>query len=266
MKFANQAVIITGASSGMGWELAKVLAREGARVGLTARRRENLVALAEEIRSTGGVAEVEPADVSDREQTAAALKSLESRLGPTDVLVANAGVGMPTTIDPVNMAEFEQMFRVNVFGVVHAFDAILPGMIARKRGHLAAVSSMAAYRGLPGEWGYTASKAAVNNLMEGLRVQLRGTGVATTNICPGFIRTPMTAMNDFHMPFALDADDAARRIAGALFRKKKVYNFPWQMRGFMWVVARLPDWVIARAMQKYNDNPPWPTPGPKGPG
>ena len=258
MKFANQAVIITGASSGMGWELAKVLAREGARVGLTARRRENLVALAEEIRATGGVAEVEPTDVSDREQTAAALKALESRLGPTDVLVANAGVGMPTTVDPVNMAEFETMFRVNVFGVVNAFDAILPGMLARKRGHIAAVSSMAAYRGLPGEWGYTASKAAVNNLMEGLRVQLRGTGVAVTNLCPGFIKTPMTAKNEFHMPWVLEADEAARRMAQALYRKTKVYNFPWQMRGFMWIVARLPDWVIARAMKKYNDNPPWP--------
>ena len=258
MRFANQAVIITGASSGIGWELAKVLARQGARVGLMARRRENLVALADEIRAGGGVAEVEPADVADKEQTAAALAALEMRLGPTDVLVANAGVGAPTTINPVNMAEFDQMFRVNVYGVVHAFDAILPGMVARKRGHIAAVSSMAAYRGLPGEWGYTASKAAVNSLMEGLRVQLRGTGVATTTICPGFVKTPMTAKNDFHMPWAVEADEAARLIAGALWRKKKLYDFPWQMRGFMWVVARLPDWVIARAMKKYNDNPPWP--------
>ena len=254
----GRVAIITGASRGIGWELAKVLARQGARVGLTARRRDNLLALAEEIRAAGGVAEVEAADVADREQTAAALAALEARLGPTDVLVANAGVGAPTTINPVNIDVFEQMFRVNVFGVVHAFDAVLPGMVARKRGHVAAVSSLAAYRGLPVEWGYTSSKAAVNNLMDGLRVQLRGTGVAVTTICPGFVKTPMTAMNDFHMPFSLEADEAARLIAGALWRKTKVYNFPWQMRGFMWVVARLPDWVIARAMQKYADNPPWP--------
>ena len=117
---------------------------------------------------------------------------------------------------------------------------------------------MAAYRGLPGEWGYTASKAAVNNIMEGLRVQLRGTGVAVTTICPGFVKTPMTAKNDFHMPWVVEADEAARLIAGAAGGRRRSTTSPGRCGGFMWVVARLPDWVIARAMQKYNDNPPWP--------
>lgn len=262
MPFVNQVVLITGASSGIGWELAKFLAQKGARVGLTARRSELLAKLAEEIRLAGGVAEVESVDVAKRQPTASAIASLEARLGPADILIANAGVGAPTTVNPINFDSLEKMYQVNLFGVVHSFDAVLPGMLARQKGHLVAVSSMAGYRGLPGEWGYTSSKAAVNNLMDGLRIQLRGTGVAVTNICPGFIKTPMTAKNDFHMPWLMEASDAARHIAWAVERKKARYGFPWQMEIFMWFVARMPDWVIARFMAKYNENPPWPDPEP----
>ena len=123
---------------------------------------------------------------------------------------------------------------------------------------LAAVSSVAAYKGLPGESGYTSSKAAVNNFMEGLRIQLRGRGIAVTTLCPGFVRTPMTAVNEFKMPFLLEADEAARRIVRALARRRKVYNFPWPMALLMKLTGWLPDWVLARAMQQYNEKPPFP--------
>lgn len=259
MTFANQVAVITGASSGIGRALAKELAGQGAKVGLIARRREQLVALAEEVRAAGGTAAFAQADASDREGIITAIRGLGTQLGPIDLLVANAGVGAPSRIEPdVNIGDFEKMFRVNVFGVVYAFEAVLPEMLARKRGHLAAVSSLAGYKGLPGEWGYTSSKAAVNNLTDGLRVQLRGRGIAVTNICPGFIKSEMTAKNAFWMPWLMETDEAARRIARALARKKKVYNFPWQMSLFMGLVGCLPDWVIARYMAKYNDNPPWP--------
>jgi short-subunit dehydrogenase len=259
MSFANKVAIITGASSGIGWELARELAKQGASVGLVARRRDNLATLSTEITQAGGKAAFAPADVTDRDSTLAAIGAVTGELGPADLLIANAGVGMPTTIEPgLNIGDFEKMYQVNVFGIVYAVEAVLPAMLDRKAGHIAAMSSMAGYKGLPGEWGYTSSKAAVNNLMEGLRIQLRGKGIAVTNICPGFIRTPMTANNDFHMPWLLEADEAARRIIRALLRKKKVYNFPWQMGLFMWLVGRLPDWFVARVMQKYNENPPWP--------
>jgi short-subunit dehydrogenase len=258
MSFANQVAIITGASSGLGRELAKELARQGAKVGLVARRRDNLAELAEEIHKAGGVAAFAVADVVEREPLQSAIGELGGQLGPIDLLVANAGVGAPTTLAPVNISDFEKMFRVNVFGVVYAIEAVVPQMLERKKGHIAAVSSLAGYKGLPGEWGYTSSKAAVNNIMEGLRIQVRDKGIAVTNICPGFIKTAMTAKNDFWMPGLLEADDAARRIVRALLRKKKVYNFPWQMTLFMWATTRMPDWLVARVMGKYNDNPPWP--------
>jgi short-subunit dehydrogenase len=150
------------------------------------------------------------------------------------------------------------MFRVNVFGMIYSIEAVLPAMLQRGRGHLAAVSSLAAYKGLPGESGYTASKAAMNNYLEGLRIQLRGRGVAVTTICPGFVKTPMTEVNDFKMPFLLEADEAARRIVRALRRRKKVFNFPWQMSLIMKLTAWLPDWVLARMMHQYNEKPPFP--------
>ena len=85
---------------------------------------------------------------------------------------------------------------------------------------------MAAYKGLPGESGYTSSKAAVNNFMEGLRIQLRDKGIAVTTICPGFVKTPMTEVNEFHMPWLLEADDAARRIVRALQTKEEGVQLP----------------------------------------
>ncbi len=259
MSFANQVAVVTGASSGIGRALARALAAEGARVGLVARREAELSTLAAEIAAAGGKAAYAPADVSQREPTVDAVRQVAAQLGPVDLLVANAGVGVPTVVEPAfNVADVEKMFRVNVFGIVYAIEAVLPEMLRRGKGHLAAVSSLAAYRGLPGESAYCSSKAAVNTFMEGLRVQLRGRGVAVTTICPGFVRTPMTEVNQFKMPWLLEADDAARRIVGALRRKRKVYNFPWQTALLMKVTAWLPDWALARAMNKYNEDPPFP--------
>jgi short-subunit dehydrogenase len=256
--FAGQVAVITGASSGIGWALARELAAQGCKVGLVARRGDLLARLAEEVRQAGGTAEWASADVVVREQTVQAIRDLAGRLGPIDLLLANAGVGCPTLVEPLNVDDVEKMFRVNVFGVLYAIEAVLPTMLERKRGHIAGVSSMAAYKGLPGESGYTSSKAALNTFLEGLRVQLRDRGVAVTTICPGFVKTPMTEVNEFHMPWLMEAADAARRIVRALRQRKKVYKFPWQMRVLMGVTRWLPDWLLARAMRKYNQKPPFP--------
>jgi short-subunit dehydrogenase len=258
MSFRDQVAVITGASSGIGWALARALAAEGCKVGLVARRGDLLADLAADIEKAGGTAAYAAADVADRPRVVAAIQEVAGRLGPVDLLVANAGVGAPTLLDPPNVADVEKMFRVNVLGVVYALEAVLPGMLRRGRGHVAAVSSVAAYKGLPGESAYSASKAAVNNYMEGLRIQLRDRGIAVTTICPGFVKTPMTEVNSFKMPWLLEPDEAARRIVRALRRRLKVYNFPWQMALLMKVTAWLPDWVLARAMRSYNEAPPMP--------
>jgi short-subunit dehydrogenase len=257
MKFTERVMLVTGASSGIGRALARLLAARGAKVGLIARRSDLLEEAGTEILRQGGKAAWAPADVSSREQVVFAIRELASRLGPVDVLLANAGVGMPTLLDPINVPDIEAMFRVNVLGVVYAIEAVLPEMLARKHGHLAAVSSLAGFKGLPGESAYCASKAAVNVYMEGLRIHLRDKGIRVTTLCPGFVRTPMTAANKFHMPFLLEADQAAEQIVWALARKRKVYSFPWQTSLLMRLTRWVPDWALARTMHKYNEDPPF---------
>ena len=249
---AGKVALVTGASSGIGWARAKHHASEGCKLGLVARREAPLADLASQIRAAGGTAAFATADVSDRVQVEAAVASLRLQLGLIDLAFANAGVGMSTLLDPVNVADVEAMIRVNVLGVVYLFAAVLPEMLARKTGHLVGVSSLAGYRALPGESAYCASKAAVNAYLDGLRMHLRGTGVGVTTACPGFVKTPMTAMNTFHMPQLLEADEAARRIVRAVRRGRKVYNFPWRL-GVLTKVSRwLPDRVMVWLMGDYN--------------
>ena len=242
-------VIVTGASSGIGRALALQLGAEGYRVGLVARRREELEAVAGMIASAGGVAAPAVADVGDRAALRAAIAVIENQLGSTDVMVANAGFGAPTWLDPLNTDDVEQTIRVNILGVIYSIEAVLPGMIARKRGHLLAVSSLGAFKGLPGESAYCASKAAVNAYMEGLRIALRSKGVVVTTVCPGFVETPMTPM-DSPMPFLMSADAAARRIARLIARRRGgVARFPLPMSLLMSLIARLPDAIVARLVR-----------------
>lgn len=259
MSFANQVAIITGASSGIGWELAKELARQGCAVGVLARRQVNLEILVREIQTFGGKAAFSVADVSNRVETVAAIHSLRNMLGPVDLLIANSGVGVPTTIEPLNIDEVVQTFHVNTLGVVYAIEAVLPDMLARGQGHLAAVSSLAAHLAIPGESAYCASKAAVNVYMDALRVQLRGRGIDVTTICPGFIETPMTAVNTFQMPFLMKADRAARLMLRALARKKKTYNFPWQTTLLIKSARWLPEWLLKRVFEGKTGDRPKPT-------
>lgn len=248
---SGKVAVVTGASSGIGWALAKALAAEGCRVGLIARREEPLRQLAAEI---GSAAHVAVADVSNRNSIEGAVASVRAALGPVDLAFANAGVGKPTLLDPVNVADVEAMFQVNVLGMVYLFTAVLPEMLARKNGRLVAISSLAGYRGLPGESAYCASKAAVNSYMDGLRIHLRGTGVFTTTICPGFVHTPMTAMNTFHMPGVMSAEAAAARIVRAVKRGKKVYNFPWRVHLMTKLSRWLPDGLMNWVMGDYNED------------
>src|SRR5260370_2481842 len=215
MAFANQVAVVTGASSGIGWAVAKLLASKKCKVGLIARRQEKLEGLANEIRQGGGTAALAVADVSNRQQTLDAIQALRAQLGPVDLLFANSGVGRPTPLEPLDVLEVEHMLRVNMFGVIYAIEWVLPEMLQRGQGHLAAVSSLASYKGFPGESGYCASKAFINVYMEGLRIQLRKRGIAVTTICPGFFRTPMTDVNEFPMPWLMAPDRAADMMARA---------------------------------------------------
>ncbi len=245
----KQVVVITGASSGIGQALALELAASGHyRLGLIARRREKLESTAQKIVAAGGEAFTAVADVGDRLALREAIASIENQFGPVDVMVANAGFGAPTRLDPLNIADVEQTFRVNLMGVIYSIEAVLPGMLQRRRGHLLAVSSLAAFKGLPGESAYCSSKSAVNAYMEGMRIAVRSRGVTVTTVCPGFVSTEMTPM-DSATPFLMPAEEAARRIGRLIARRKGgVVCFPLPMTLLMSLVARLPDAIVARVI------------------
>jgi short-subunit dehydrogenase len=258
MSFKDQVAVITGASSGIGWEMAKELARRGCHLGLVARRRERLEALAAELEAHGVRAAIAPANVADRPALLDAFKSLREALGPVDLLIANSGIGRPTPLEPMDMESVDNMIRVNYLGVVYAIEGVLPEMLKRGKGHLVGISSLASYKGLPGESGYCSSKVAVNTYLEGLRIQLRNRGIAVTTVCPGFIKTPMTEVNEFPMPFVLTADVAARKIVDAIARKKKVYDFPLMTNLGIRALRWLPDWLVARMFRNITGDRPQP--------
>jgi short-subunit dehydrogenase len=242
----SQVAVVTGASSGIGGALARNLATAGVRVGLTARRTEGLESLAESIRARGGTAAVASADAADRVATHAALERLSAELGPIDLLVANAGIGMATPATNFSAEDVERQVRVNFLGAVYAIEAVLPSMLARGQGHIVGVSSLAAYRGLPGTGGYAATKAALSHLLESLRVELRPRRIAVTTVHPGYVRTPMTEGADHRQPFMMDVEVAARIILRGIAARRTEVNFPWPLAGFMALVRLLPNFVYDR--------------------
>ena len=241
--------LVTGASSGIGLELARQLARDGTKVALVARRKELLDGIAEEIRTAGGAALAIPCDVRERMSMHAAVGTAARELGPIDLLIANAGVGHVIPADSFDAALVEDTIRTNLFGPVYAIEAALPSMLSRHSGHIVGVSSLAAYRGFPMTEAYCASKSALNAFLEGLRAELSDRGIRVTTVCPGFVRTPMTVKNTGAMPFLLEPREAARRILRAVRSGRRVYNFPWPMAALMALVRLLPSRVLDAAVR-----------------
>jgi short-subunit dehydrogenase len=251
--FADTVALITGAASGIGRQLALFLAEEGARVAGLDVNAEALATLETDLSRRGLLAVTAVGDVTDRESLQKAVRRLHERLGPTDLLIASAGIGMETSALKFRAADVEATLRVNLIGVANSIDAVLPGMLERRRGHLVAISSLASFRGLPRLAAYCASKSGVNALMDALRVELKPRGVWTTTICPGWIRTPMTAGVAVPMPGLMEVEDAARRMLQAIRKRRPFYAFPWRtalrLRLMRWLPGGLCDRLIARALR-----------------
>ncbi|HEX8723667.1 MAG TPA: SDR family NAD(P)-dependent oxidoreductase [Pyrinomonadaceae bacterium] len=245
-------VLITGASSGIGRALALELGRRGARLGLTARRAEELLRVAEEVGRAGGEALALPADVRGPEAMKEAAGRVRERWGKIDVLIANAGMSTTTAGTRLDATEAGDVISINVLGVVNSVAAVLPDMLERRSGHLVAISSLASYRGMPKSGAYSASKAAVSTFFESLRVDLSKSGVDVTVIHPGFIRTPMTAGRKKKLPFLLEVEDAACRIIRAVERRARTYAFPWQLASLVRVIRHMPGRLYDRLAAKSN--------------
>ena len=254
--FANRVALITGAASGIGRQLALLLSREGARIAALDLAAAGLASLEAELKSAGGRCATAVADVTDAAAVRDAVSALESQVGPTELLIASAGVGRETSADAFSAEDFAQTVRVNLIGVANSVAAVLPGMRQRRRGHLAVLSSLASYHGIPRMAAYSASKAGVNALMDALRVELRDSGIACTTICPGWIRTPMTAQHNLPGVRMLEVEDAARRILTALHRRRSFVAFPagdvWQVRLLRYLPRPAADWLAYHLLRRSN--------------
>lgn len=253
----SQVAFITGASSGLGRGLALRLARDGYRVALAARRHEALQDAAREIRAAGGEALPLTVDVADRDAVLAGVDACRRELGPVDLLVANAGISIMTRPESLDSLEVERVMRVNFLGAVYAVEAVLPEMLERDRGHLVAVGSLAGYSGLPLTAAYSASKGALHNFFESLRLDLRKSGVDVTMITPGYVKTPLTDRNDHSMPFLLETEDAVDRMVRAIRRRRPLHSFPLPLAALVWLAQILPAGVYdAIASRKGRDKRP----------
>lgn len=236
-------ILITGASSGIGAELAKQYAAPGRRLILSGREASRLESVSEICTGAGATVQTRIVDVTDRTAMAAWITEMDSQ-APIDLVIANAGISAGTggtSGEPAEQAR--AIFATNVDGVLNTVHPALARMQARKtkpRGQIAIMSSLASFRGFGGAPAYCASKAAVRTYGESLRNSLAGQGIGVSTICPGFIRSPMTDVNSFAMPFLMDVDRAASIIRRGLARNVGRIAFPWPMYALVWLLSALP--------------------------
>ena len=246
-------VVISGASSGLGLALARHYLERGATIAAFARRGELLQILSAEF---PGKVFCYALDVRDSPAIQHAAKDFITRAGVPDVIIANAGVSVGTLTEYAeDIDAFQQVMNINVLGIVKTFQPFVAMMRAAKRGTLVGIASVAGFRGLPGASAYSASKSAAISYLESLRVELHGSGVKVVTICPGYIKTPMTAVNPYPMPFMLDADEAARRMIRVIEQQNAFTVIPWQMGMVGRVLKLLPRWLYDRLFARAPHKP-----------
>ncbi len=243
-------LLITGASSGLGRGLARWFADRGVQVWAAARREDQLEALRDECEKTGGKVVPLRLDVADTNATLATLQRVDEEAGGLDVVVANAGVGLVTNAKRLVWDEVDRTIQINVTGAAATLCALLPRMVERGRGQLVGVSSLAAWRGLPKSAAYSASKAFLAVFLEGLRVDLVGTGVKVTSIHPGFVKSEMTQKNKHPMPFLLETEQAVELMAAAIVRGDAEFAFPWQLSSMMRLAKVMPNGLWNQAARR----------------
>ena len=243
-----KSILITGASSGIGKAVAFEMAKRGYSLALTARRQAELEDIRTEIlqQNPSAVVEVRSLDVTDYEAVFATIRDLANTLSGLDIVFVNAGVGFN---EPIGVGEFEKSrktIEVNLLGAMATVDAAIGHFLERDSGHIVGVSSVAAYRGMPTDGSYGASKAGLSNYLEALRVEVYDKNIDVTVLHPGFIDTPLT--EDLpSRPFLISAEKAATIMAGMIEKKVKsstVPVFPWNLIGRL--LKMLPAGAIAK--------------------
>lgn len=244
-------VLITGASSGLGSALTLEYAAPDVHLFLGGRDESRLAEIAGQARSRGATVRTAKVDVTDSQGTRDWIERSDDER-PLDLVVANAGISAGTAgLDGAEgAAQVRTVFRTNVDGVMNTTLPAVERMERRGRGQIALMASLAGYRGFPGAPSYCGSKAAVKVFGEGLRGAVWRSGVEVSVICPGYVRTPMTAVNDFPMPLLMDADRAARLIRRGLERNRARIAFPWPVAAVVLLLQILPPSLVDTLLRR----------------
>ena len=239
-------VWVVGASTGIGAATVKLLLARGGRVAVSARSADKLT----ELVAGHEHALVLSLDVTDPTAQRIAHKKIVQRFGGLDLAILCAGTYSPLRADQFDLATMNHHFTVNFTGVLHGIDAVLPAMLAAGKGHIAIVSSVAGYRGLPNALAYGPSKAALINLAESMYIDLHDRGLGVSVINPGFVETPLTAQNTFTMPALISPEEAAREILSGLEKGEFETHFPKRFTRAVKALGLLPDAVYFKAVKK----------------
>ncbi len=250
MKLQNKTILITGASTGIGKELAIQLAEKENRLVLIARRENLLKELIVSLPNHRDGHLYFSCDVSDLKSVQKICTNLTKQKIIFDVLILNAGIGGGFDVSNIDLEKFHKIFDINFFGIIYFLKHLLPPMIEQQAGLVSAVSSLAGYRGMPKSAPYSTSKAALSTLMESLRIDLLNSSVKVSLISPGFVKTPMTDLNDYYMPFMIPVEKAAKIIIKGLEKEKTEIHFPFRFSLLAKLVRLFPNNLYAKMMQQ----------------
>jgi short-subunit dehydrogenase len=250
MDFSNKTVLLTGASSGIGYSLAKLLPKENCSIALLSRRENILNNLANELKIGGVQVRTYKCDIGKTEEVERTLDQVKKDFGKIDIAILNAGVSSRVDVRKFSSSTAKEIFEANTFGITNCVEQLLPDFIQRKEGVIVGVSSLADSRGYPRSGFYNASKAAATLLLESLRVELKPYNIKVVIVKPGFVKTPMTDKNEFLMPFLMDVDKAARIILNGIKKEKSIIQFPLPIVLGSKIIKLMPDWLFDFLMSK----------------
>ncbi len=256
MQLFNKIVLITGASSGIGYSLSKLLIKEGASVILIARRKELLLELKSLSKDQTKV-EIIVADVTNSENVKQVFNQTIEKFGRIDVAILNAGVSGRAPVTDFQSSQAKNIFYVNVFGIINFLELLIPYFIENRTGMIVGVSSLADARGFTQSGFYCSSKSAATTLLESVRVELKPYNIKVLTVKPGFVKTPMTDKNEFHMPFLMNVEKAAKIILKGIEKEKRIIQFPLPIVIGSRILKIVPnflfDWLSSRQLPQRTD-------------
>ena len=249
MNFNNKVILITGASSGIGLELAKQLSRLNCRLVLAARRESVLKEIEKELKQINKDIVSVKCDVTNREEVKNAVQTTINSFGKVDIAILNAGINIKSTNNELDSKALGKILDVNVIGMSYFFEELLP-VFKSSGGMFVGVSSLADGRGFPLSGFYCASKAAVTLFLESQRIELKPFNIKVLTVKPGFVKTPMTDKNKFKMPFLMNVEKAAKIILKGIEKEKSIIQFPWQTVLGAKILRLLPNFIFDIVAEK----------------